>query len=91
MDRFSVQFWTMQKVLTVSQAKPQLGALLDCAGSGQAVYLRRKDRLFRIEPVDEIEPIPDRPFGSFPVEEGDPLVDLANAAPESFPPHSESA
>ena len=78
----------MLKALTVSEAKPQLGALLDRAGSGQAVYLRRKDRLFRIEPITEIEPIPDRPFGSFPVEEGDPLVGLANAAPESFTPES---
>jgi antitoxin (DNA-binding transcriptional repressor) of toxin-antitoxin stability system len=76
----------MLKTLTVSQAKARLGQLLDKAGDGQSVYVRRKERLFRIEPVAEIEPIPNRPFGFFSVEEGDPMVALANSAPASFTP-----
>ena len=76
----------MLKALTVSQAKPVLGQLLDKAGNGQDVYLRRKERLYRIEPVAEIEPIPNRPFGYFAVEEGDPMAVLANTAPPSFTP-----
>lgn len=76
----------MLKPLTVSQAKPRLGSLLDQAGKGQSVYLRRKERLYRIEPVVELEPIPNRPFGFFAVEEGDPMVALANSAPAVFPP-----
>lgn len=77
----------MLKALTVSEAKPKLGRLLDKAGAGQAVYIRRKERLFRIEPVAEIEPIPNRPFGYFSFDEGDPMVALANSAPSSFSPN----
>lgn len=76
----------MLKALTVSQAKPRLGNLLDQAGNGESVYLRRKERLYRIDPVAEVEPIPSRPFGFFAVDEGDPMVALANSAPAGFPP-----
>ena len=76
----------MLNALTVSEAKPKLGSLLDQAGKGKSVYLRRKSRLYRIEPVDELEPIPLRPVGFFAVEEGDPIVTLANSAPSSFSP-----
>lgn len=76
----------MLKPFTVSQAKPRLGELLDQAGNGESVYLRRKERLYRIEPVAEVEPIPTRPFGFFTVDEGDPMVALANSAPAGFPP-----
>ena len=76
----------MLKALTVSEAKPKLGRLLDQAGAGQAVYLRRKERLFRIEPVAEFEPIPNQPFGYFTFDEGDPMVALANSAPSCFTP-----
>lgn len=76
----------MLKALTVSQAKPKLGSLLDKASTGQAVYLRRKTRLYRIEPVAEVEPIPSRPFGFFAVDGDDPMLALANSAPASFAP-----
>lgn len=76
----------MLKTLSVSQAKARLGHLLDKAGEGQAIYLRRKERLFRIEPVAEVEPIPTRPFGFFAIESGDAMVALANSAPASFAP-----
>lgn len=74
----------MLKTLTVSQAKARLGYLLDKAGDGQSVYVRRKERLFRIEPVAEVEPIPNRPFGFFGVDADDPMVALANSAPANF-------
>lgn len=76
----------MLKPLTVSQAKPRLGNLLDQAGKGESIYLRRNERLYRIEPVVEVEPIPSRPFGFFAVDEGDPMIALANSAPAGFPP-----
>lgn len=76
----------MLKALTVSEAKPKLGKLLDKARAGQAIYLRRRDHLFRLEPVAVVEPIPARPFGYFAVEENDPMVVLANSAPPSFTP-----
>ncbi len=77
----------MLNTLTVSQAKGQLGALLDKAANGDAVFLRRKARVFRIEPVDvEIEPIPVRSVGYFAVDPGDPMVALANRSAASFEP-----
>jgi hypothetical protein len=76
----------MLKALTVSEAKPKLGRLLDKASCGQTVYLRRKERLFRIERVDEVEPIPHRPFGYFTPEKEDPMIALANSAQSSFIP-----
>jgi hypothetical protein len=78
----------MQKALTVSEAKPKLGRLLDKAAKGEAVYLLRKKRLYRIEPMMDYEPIPDRPVGHFAVEEHDPMIGLANAAPAAFPPQT---
>ncbi len=83
---FVDHYWTMLKTLTVSQAKAKLGQLLDKAGDGHSVYIRRKERLFRIEPVAEIEPIPNRPFGYFAIEADDPMIALANSAPASFSP-----
>ena len=76
----------MLRALTVSEAKSKLGSLLDQVSNGQAVYLRRKDRLFRIEPIAEIEPIPVRVVGFFALEPSDPLITLANSAPASFEP-----
>ena len=76
----------MPNALTVSEAKPKLGELLDKVGKGQEVYLRRKHRLFRIEAIAEVEPIPVRPVGFFTVEAADPMVALANSAPASFAP-----
>ena len=76
----------MIKTVTISQAKPILGKLLDLAGSGQPVYLRRKEHLYRIEPVAEVDPIPSRPFGFFAIEEGDPMITLANSAQANFTP-----
>jgi hypothetical protein len=76
----------MTKALTVSQAKSQLGRLLDRAQKGQSIFLRRKNQLYRIETVSEVEPIPARPFGHFVVEEADPMVALANSAPASYIP-----
>jgi hypothetical protein len=72
------------KTLTVSQARAKLGEILDKAGGGQSVYIRRKKRLFRIEPVAEIEPIPNRRFGFFAIEADDPMTVLANSAPTRF-------
>lgn len=74
----------MFKAFTISEAKPKLGRLLDKARDGQPIYLRRKERLFRIEPVSEVEPIPSRPFGYFTIEAPDPMIALANSAPANF-------
>jgi len=74
----------VQKSITVSEAKPKLGKLLDKMRDGHPIYLRRKERLFRIERVDEIEAVPSRPFGCFAIEKDDPTIALANSDPSSF-------
>lgn len=79
----------MVKALTVSQAKPKLGRLLDQATKGAAIYLRRKHQLFRIEPVELPEPIPTRPVGYFSFGAQDELSVLANRAEVSFTPPDE--
>ena len=89
MDRFSVYLWSMIKALTVSQAKPKLGRLLDQATKGASIYLRRKHQLFRIEPVELPEPVPSRPVGFFSFGPDDELTALANRAEISFTPPDE--
>ena len=74
----------MVKFLTVSEAKPKLGKLLDSAGAGRPVYLRRKSAIYRIEPVAFPEPIPVRPVGYFAIEADDPFIALANSAKPTF-------
>ncbi len=74
----------MLKVLTVSEAKPRLGALLDQVSKGREVLLRRKKRLYRVEEISEVVPIPVRPVGYFRFEDGDELTALADRAEPSF-------
>jgi hypothetical protein len=74
----------MLKALTVSEAKPRLGALLDQVSKGKEVWLRRKKRLYRVEEVSEIAPIPSHPIGFFRFEGTDELTVLADRAEPSF-------
>lgn len=74
----------MIKVLTVSEAKPRLGALLDQVSRGKEVLLRRKKRLYRVEEIAEVVPIPSRPVGFFRFEDTDELTALADRAEPSF-------
>jgi antitoxin (DNA-binding transcriptional repressor) of toxin-antitoxin stability system len=72
------------KTLTVSEAKPRLGALLDQVTKGKELLLRRKKRLYRIEEVAEVAPIPTRAVGFFRFDDRDELTDLADRATPSF-------
>ena len=76
----------MIPTLTVSEAKPRLGPLLDQVSKGKELYIRRKQRLYRVEEVTEITPIPQRPVGYFQFDNDDELVALANRAEPSFTP-----
>ena len=79
----------MQKALTVSQARPKLGRLLDQAIKGKRVLLRRGDRLLRIEPVmGKKNSIPQRPVGYFKFDAE--LSALANRTEPSFTPLDEN-
>ena len=74
------------KPMTVSEAKPRLGALLDGVAKGEQVLLKRHDRLYRIEIVEVPEPIPVRPVGYFDCDGPDEMADLHNSALVSYPP-----
>jgi antitoxin (DNA-binding transcriptional repressor) of toxin-antitoxin stability system len=80
----------MVKALTVSEARSQLGRLLDRAVTGKPVYLRRGDRLVRLAPVAraKTKPASLRPFGFFKFD--DELTALANRAEPSFTPLNEN-
>lgn len=79
----------MVKALTASEARAQLGRLLDRAVTGKPVYLRRGDRLLRLAPVAaKAKPAARRPFGYFTFD--DDLTALANRAACSFAPLDEN-
>jgi antitoxin (DNA-binding transcriptional repressor) of toxin-antitoxin stability system len=83
----------MVKALTASEARSQLGRLLDRAVTGKPVYLRRGDRLVRLAPVAataraKTKPAAPRPFGYFKFD--DDLTALANRAEPSFTPLDEN-
>lgn len=79
----------MVKALTASEARSQLGRLLDRAVTGKPVYLRRGDRLLRLAPVTpRAKATALRPFGYFTSD--DDLTALANRAACSFTPLDEN-
>ena len=80
----------MVKALTASEARSQLGRLLDRAVTGKPVYLRRGSRLLRLAPVAAraSKAATPRPFGYFTFD--DDLTALANRAACSFAPADEN-
>ena len=52
-------------ILTVSQAKPHIGRLIERALRGEAVVIRKGARLVQLTEYVVPEPIPDRPVGYF--------------------------
>ena len=72
----------MRKAFTVSEARSRLGALLDKVSKGGKIFLRRKDRLYRVEEVSAAIPV--RPVGYFRFDNEDELTVLANRAETSF-------
>ena len=79
----------MVKALTASEARRQLGRLLDRAATGKPVYLKRGDRLLRLAPVaTRSKANSRRPFGYFTFD--DDLTALANRAACSFAPLDEN-
>ena len=49
------------EILTLSQAKPKMGRLIDRALHGEAVVIRKGSRLVQLTEYVVPEPIPDRP------------------------------
>ena len=74
--------------MAVSEAKARLGPLLDGVTRGKELLIRRKQRLYRVEEVAEIVPIPTRPAGYFSFD--DDLTKLADRANTSYPIEDEN-
>ncbi len=53
------------EILTLSQAKPKIGRLIDRALLGEAVLIRKGGRLVQLTEYAVPEPIPERPAGYF--------------------------
>lgn len=53
------------EILTVSQAKPRIGRLIDRALHGEPVVIRKGNRLVQLTEYVVPEPIPERPAGYF--------------------------
>lgn len=81
----------MVKAFTASEARSQLGRLLDRAVTGKPVYLRRGDKVLRLAPVSnrtKAKTVAQRPLGYFTFD--DDLTALANRAAPSFTPLDEN-
>ncbi len=52
-------------ILTLSQAKPRMGRLIDRALEGEPVVIRKGNRLVQLTEYIVPEPIPERPMGYF--------------------------
>jgi hypothetical protein len=66
------------EILTLSQAKPRMGRLIDRALHGEPVVIRKGNRLVQLTEYVVPEPIPERPVGYFRRKSGD--YALANRA-----------
>jgi hypothetical protein len=53
------------EILTLSQAKPRLGRLIEQALRGEAVVIRKGNRMVQLSEFVVPEPILDRPLGYF--------------------------
>ncbi len=53
------------EILSLSQAKPRMGRLIERALQGEAVLIRKGNRLVRLTEYIVPEPVPERPAGYF--------------------------
>ena len=53
------------EILSLSEAKPRMGRLIDRALQGEAVVIRKGGRLVQLTEYIVPEPIPERPVGYF--------------------------
>jgi len=72
------------EILTLSKAKPKIGRLIDRALRGEAVVIRKGDRMVQLTEFVIPEPIPERPIGFFRRRPSD--YEVANHASSSVAP-----
>ena len=71
-------------ILTLAEAKPKIGRLINRALAGEAVLIRKGGKLVQLTEFVVPEPIPDRPVGYFRRRPADYAV--ANRASTSAAP-----
>jgi len=71
-------------ILTLSQAKPRMGHLIDRALHGEPVVIRKGNRLVQLTEYVVPAPIPERPVGYFRRQPA--AYALANQAPINLAP-----
>ena len=76
-------------ILTVSQAKPKIGQLIDRALRGEPVLIRKGAYLVQLTEYIVPEPIPQRPAGYFAVLEAPEEYERANRLTELSPDRPE--
>jgi hypothetical protein len=72
------------EILTVAQAKPRMGRLIDRALKGKSVVIRKGKKMVQLTEFVVPEPIPERPVGFFrrrPADYATANRTAANAAP----------
>ena len=72
------------EILTLSKAKPKMGRLIDRALRGEAVVIRKGDKMVQLTEFIVPEPIPERSIGFFRRRPTD--YDVPNQAPSSVAP-----
>ena len=72
------------EILTLSQAKPRMGRLIERALRGEAVVIRKGNRMVQLSEFVVPDPILDRPLGHFRRRPED--YGVANAAVASHGP-----
>ena len=71
------------EILTLTEAKPKIGRLIDRALAGKAVLIRKGGRVVQLSEFVVPEPIPERPVGYFRRRAADYAV--ANRASSNAP------
>jgi antitoxin (DNA-binding transcriptional repressor) of toxin-antitoxin stability system len=66
------------EIISLSQAKPRMGRLIDRALKGEAILIRKGGHLVQLTEYVVPEPIPQRPMGYF--RRASPGYDAANRA-----------
>jgi hypothetical protein len=72
------------EILTLSQAKPKMGRLIEQALRGEAVLIRKGSHLVQLTEYVMPEPIPERPVGYFRRAAAE--YEIANRAPVNIAP-----
>lgn len=85
-DRYTDLLSVRMKPLTITEAKPRLGNLVDRALRSETIFLRRGGRIVQIVPAAVPDPIPVIPEGALTMTED--RIAFINSMPDESDPLS---